>query len=1157
MLSGNAHHQLVVIGASAGGIEALSALVATLPSPFPAPIVIAQHLDPTRESRLEVILARRSTLPVRTATNGERMDAGVIYVVPSNQHVAILDGFITLQSDAGDGAVPSVDRLLTTAAASYGENLVAVILSGTGSDGTAGARAVKQAGGTVIIQDPATASFGGMPASLAPTTVDITARLERIGSIVHEVLMGAYTAPVAEDDTTMRGLLDDVRGRSGIDFNSYKPATIQRRLQRRIADTSTRDIKGYSQYLRAHPEEYQRLINTFLIKVTEFMRDPDLFVYLRESVVPQLVSDAAKRGNELRIWSAGCATGEEAYSLAILVCEVLGDALDDFTVRIFSTDLDSEAIAFARRGLYPAGAITGLPPELRERYFIEESGSVRVNKLIRGLTVFGVHDLAQRAPFPRIDMVLCRNVLIYFTSELQKRTLQLFAFSMRESGYLVLGRAETTSPFSELFTMHHPQQKIYQRSGGRVTIPAARLAASDSGPKQVSRERAAAAQAAGMNPAQRTSSRTRLARDSRAIDLPVGIVILSPRYDILEINPPARSLLDIHRPAIGEDLVHLVQSADTPRLRAALDAALRGETPPLVKAFSVATDGGPPHYLEILCQPQLRKDPGAAQPAEGPGQAPADGSPSRGKVDAVLVILRDTTTAVEEQLRLEATTTRSAAVEQELRTSVTRLETATASLWKDNNKLEASLQELSAALATEKEQRRSDSEALARYGDQIRELRAANEELVAANDRLQICNDEFILSNEEGQASTEEIETLNEEFQATNEELETLSEEFQATIEELNTTNEDLGARGKELLELAHSADAERVRLSAVLVGIGDGVLVVDPEGRVVLTNDAYGRMFEAPLQTILDEGGNAVDPEQMPHRRAARGESFRMEFSLPDKDAGPRDYEAIGEPIRDHNGQLGGVVVIRDISERSLRRLRDRFLAMTSHELRTPLVPLQGYLQMLLRSLSEDTPASDRLRYTSNAIAQVRRLSALVDELLDATRLQTGKLQLTYAPLDFGALVANVARSAESAARGHTLGAEIEPGPLMVRGDADRLEQVIVTLLSNAATHAPDADRIHVRARRVGDEAELEVEDHGPGIPESELSKLFWPFYQVSDVSQPSRGGLGLGLFICSEIITAHGGRITVRSTEGKGTVFTVRLKLLTDAPGTAESAQ
>jgi two-component system CheB/CheR fusion protein len=337
---------LVVVGSSAGGIGALSGLVSSLPEDFDAPIVVAQHLDPNRESHLQEILARKSTLPVKTVTKHEPLRAGVVYVVPANWHVNITDSEIELSSEPSPGQpIPSINLLMETAAGVYGENLIAIVLSGTGTDGTEGARTVSQAGGAVIIQDPETAEFGEMPRSLAPSTVDIVASLEEIGPVLKNLISGiAVPEKISEDEgQNLEQFLQELHRSRGVDFRSYKRPTIMRRLGRRMAATGCESIEEYSEYLENHPEEYRQLIGAFLIKVTEFFRDPELFDHIKEKVLPELIGEAREQENQLRIWSAGCATGEEAYSLAITVSEVLGREAGLFNVRIFATDSGAES----------------------------------------------------------------------------------------------------------------------------------------------------------------------------------------------------------------------------------------------------------------------------------------------------------------------------------------------------------------------------------------------------------------------------------------------------------------------------------------------------------------------------------------------------------------------------------------------------------------------------------------------------------------------------------------------------------------------------------------------------------------------------------------------------------------------------------------------
>ncbi len=808
---------LVLVGASAGGVEALSELVSTLPDDFPAPIVAVQHLNPDRESHLRDILTRRSTLPVRTLEehNSLPLESGVVFVVPADRHVSVTDTEVCLQEEEDEHGrpKPSIDLVFESAAEVYGDRLVAVVMTGTGSDGSDGARAVKRAGGTVIIQDPATAAHPGMPQSLAPSNVDIVVDLGSIGRVVHELLSGIEVPTEPDEKRKVQEFLAEVRDSNGIDFRSYKTPTIMRRLQRRIVATGSGDLAGYRTYLGEKPEEYQNLVNAFLIKVTEFFRDAALFEFLRRELVPEIIEKARENGNQLRIWSAGCATGEEAYSLAILVSEALGDELEHFAVRIFATDLDEAAVDFARHGVYSKSAVNGLPEDLKERYFVKADGTYRVKKQVRGMIVFGQHDLAQRAPFPRTDLVVCRNVLIYFTSELQKRALQLFAYSLKDGGALILGKSETPSPLGEFFSPWDKQNKVYRRRGERFLMPA--VSSADPTPLP-SRNRS------GVVPARTTEFASavrerREAREERGHDdiflqkFPVGVVVVDRRYDILSINAAARRLLSISDPAVGEDLLHMIQGAHYAEIRSALDTAFETGESTGVEDFAIEDlPTGEQRYLRIACHPRLEPT-------------------TEFQALSIMLVVSDVTDLVSRRLELED-----------------RLES-----------VEEKLDDVAAAAA---EERGAQDTLKQRLVDTNQRLIESNGELTSLNEELQTTNEQYLISNEEAQSATEEVETLNEELQATNEELETLNEELQATIEELNTTNEDLHARGAELQALAaasethyQSSEDSRRRLQNLLSQVPSMVAIVRGEGHTVqFMNAPYARLLGQPEEQLV-----------------------------------------------------------------------------------------------------------------------------------------------------------------------------------------------------------------------------------------------------------------------------------------------------------------
>jgi two-component system CheB/CheR fusion protein len=807
---------IVVIGASAGGVDALARLASVLPENFPAPIVIAQHADPKGSGRLAEILRRQTRLPVSAVdAKDDELSSGHLYLAPPGRNLSVREGRVISSERERGHPVPSIDTLFTSAAEAYGDRAIAVILTGMGTDGVAGVRAIKEHGGTVVVQELESAAYPALPGAIPVHYVDFSSNIEDLPSLL-TTLASPSDAGLQADGHALDAFLAQVRGRSGIDFRQYKTPTIRRRLMRLMAAVNCGSLAEYLRYLNTHPDAYQRLVSSFLIKVTGFFRDPPLFRYLQETILPELIKDARETQAELRLWSAGCATGEEAYSLAILLAELLGDDVERLPIRIFATDLDVNAIDFARRGVYPAAAFEEMPPALIEKYFTSVDSAFQVKKRIRNLTVFGEYDLGQRAPFPRIDLVMCRNVLIYFTKELQQRTLQLFAFSLRQGAYLVLGKAETTSPLPQYFQAAHPQLKVYRRQGERLLIPAPVLVDGLRMPERPSLRRAAlrtTPQHQRRTPEESLAPRWSLVDRLGAFlfESDIGAVVVDRHYDIVTINQAARKLLGIASQGIGDDLVHLAQ-VPAAELKAALDGAFRGELPTTGFEAQVRDPGEDvERYLQISCYP----DRAASK---------------EGRTEGVIVMVTDVTRIASHRRKLEAEV-------QESRAAIERLNQQAAEL-----------------------------------AERQRALVQANAELSAANVDLRNANEHLMISAEEAESSAEEVETLNEEMQATSEELETLNEELHATVEELNTTNEELGARTAELERTAKerqqqldAANSTLATLRAVVEHLPLIVCIVDKHGKVSLASSQYaelakknpkamptvGERWEAPSEQI------------------------------------------------------------------------------------------------------------------------------------------------------------------------------------------------------------------------------------------------------------------------------------------------------------------
>lgn len=470
-LQGNAAEGLAVVGvgASAGGLEALMEMVRYLPKAIHATYVIVQHMSPSHKSLLTALLARETHLEVKDVVDGTIPEANIVYVSPPNSDIIYKKGALRLVKPSEHLAVPkpSVDRFLISLAEEIGPRAIGVVLSGTGTDGSYGVQAVRGADGVTIAQDGATAKYDGMPVSANETGfVDILLNPRQIGEQLADILsMPRDLVRVREDaatDDPLADLLQIVMARTRVDFREYKRTTIHRRLERRMVARNIPDIAEYTRHCRTNPAEVDALFKDFLISVTRFFRDKAEFATLLPYV--DEISKSHHTNRVVRIWIAGCATGEEAYSVAMLMAEALGEeALRNDRLQIFATDIDNDALAKARVGRYPREAANDIPPHLFEKYVRQVDDMIEMAPELRKAILFSEHNLCQDPPFLNIDLICCRNLLIYFDSALQSKVLSRFHYSLDKEGVLFLGTAETISVSGELFRSRGNDKKFYRK----------------------------------------------------------------------------------------------------------------------------------------------------------------------------------------------------------------------------------------------------------------------------------------------------------------------------------------------------------------------------------------------------------------------------------------------------------------------------------------------------------------------------------------------------------------------------------------------------------------------------------------------------------------------------------------------------------------------
>ncbi len=717
------------VGASAGGVEALRSMFKAARPDAGIAYVVLLHLDPNRDSSLTGIIARNCALVVETAVDGDTLQADHVYVVPAGCIPTIVGGRVVLTPDDGPDREPrSINALFSSLAADARDRAIAVVLSGFGSDGTLGVRAVKEQGGLTVAQGSNGTSPGhtGMPDSaVASGLVDMVVPAEFIPAKLAEyarsfdTLSGLTAAPgerpEAEETrigTARLAICEILRRTTGHDFAGYKERTFLRRVQRRIQVLRPGSVEAYVERLRADHEEAQALVRDLLISVTAFFRDPDSFAVLATQVIPRLFEGKGPT-DSVRIWVPGVATGEEAYSLAILLREHAARLAAPPRIQIFATDIDEAALLVARVGRYPANLVTGLSPDRLARWFTAEGASYLVIGEVREMCVFSAHSLIRDPPFSRLDLISCRNLLIYLDSTAQRDVFPTFHFALRPKGHLFLGSAESAAQFSDLFRAVDKLHRLYQRRDHaspmvrlplRQAVAGARAAMVPSGAASVLGTVRKAAEAAVLE--RYGPSHVVVNRDAEVIfsSAHTGAFLEMP------LGQPTRSLLALARRGLRLELRAAFQDTLRHRrlsLRSGLDADNVGL--PGTVALSVEplpeTDPAEPLFLVVFTQPA---------PAQAVAPPPPPGSPPPIPAD-----------------------------QEEMRDTRERLQTL-----------------------------------IEEYETSAEELRVSNEELLSVN--------------EEFQSANEELETAKEEQQSVNEELSTVNGELQVKVEELARANADL-----------------------------------------------------------------------------------------------------------------------------------------------------------------------------------------------------------------------------------------------------------------------------------------------------------------------------------------------------------------------------
>ncbi|WP_454911301.1 CheR family methyltransferase [Stutzerimonas chloritidismutans] len=1222
---------VVGIGASAGGLKALLTLFEHMPKDCGMAFVVIMHLSPRHESNVDKILQNVTRMPVAQVVSPTFIERNRIYVIPPAMDLSMEDGYLRLQQpERGRGAQVAIDLFFRALADVHHSHAIGVVLSGSGSDGSVGLSRIKEQGGITLAQSPEDAEYDSMPQSAIETgmvdivlpVADMPQRLVELSRNLQALLADKEPLPTLADEEqaqqtdsqydrtqpqskpnelALREILAALRARTGHDFRHYKQATVLRRIERRMQVNALRDMPSYAQHLQQHPEETPELLADMLIGVTNFFRDREAFEALERDVIPTLFDQKIDTEEKcLHVWSAACSTGEEAYSLGMLLSEQAGvrGATGDFQLQVFATDIDDRALETARAGLYPEAIIADVPPSRLRQYFVKEQNHYRMQKELRERILFARRNILRDPPFSRLDLISCRNLMIYLDRDIQLEVLRMFHFALNPGGYLFLGSSETADACSQLFTPVDKKNRIY-----RAKEVSSSLRRTPTGPFQ-----GFAHAAPPRAPSNQSFSRNKKFSfadvHQRALEqYAPPSVIVNQEAEIVHMSDRAGSFL---RYVGGEPSLNLTTLVH-PQLRLELRTALyqATHTGKSVEARRVQLEReGRSSYVNMVVRPFRDNEAG----------------------NEYMLVIFDEVEACMDSSTLDSPDAKDSVLTQ----------------------LEAELQQTKEQLQITMEHSETSTE----------ELRASNEELQAINEELRSATEELETSKEELQSINEELTTVNYELKAKVDETSKINDDLQNLISstDIATLFVDRKMRikwftprtrdifnvigndaGRSLLDITHRLDYPRLHKDAAeafeelhlverevsnregnrwylarflpyrtlddriqgavltFIDITDRrraeerleageahlkLLAQSTKGYAIITFDCDGIIttWNRGAQTLFgyaeqDAIGQCIDmlyteqdrqagvPEAERRRALEQGQASDERWHVR-RDGSQRFFSGLVNPLVDSHGEVIGLAKIaRDLTEerkqssaqqneletiQAANLQKDQFFAVLSHELKHPLNLIQLNTDLLARSPM--AKSSQSLRKATQAIQNaVRSQSRIIDDLMDVSRVRTGKLKLHFATLRYQ----EVLRGIESVfaplaqAENVTFEAFKPDDPIYVYADPTRLEQIIWNLLNNAWKFTKGGQRIWMQLEREGEQVRLDVVDTGEGISAEFLPKVFDMFGQAEmQHSQRAKHGLGIGLALVKQLVEAHNGRIEAYSEGlGRGARFSVWL--------------
>lgn len=1175
-------HFIVALGASAGGLEALTSFFNHTPLDSVSYVVIP-HLSPDFRSQMVEILSRYSSLEVLEADEGMQVEPNKVYLIPNTKYMAIDDGRLyMLEKQTAPKPHMTINSFFTSLASERGDKAIGVILSGTGTDGARGVAAIEQAGGLVMVQEPSNAKFDGMPnAAIASSNTRHILAAETIPMAIQR-----YVDDRNEDHTLTvpfsQEFLDDVvnliKNQHPFDFTDYKVPTLVRRINRRMLYNNILKESEFLYFLQQNPAETELLISDFLIGVTSFFRDPEAFQILKTEVIPQIIRQRAQH-DFIKIWVACCATGEEAYSLAILIQEHLDKLETDVEVKIFATDINRTALSHAAAGVYAAAGVNGLSEERLERYFDKLDDSYKIKPKIRKMLIFARHDLTRNPPYCDVDLISCRNMLIYIKPAVQTQILTKLGFGLKKGGYLFLGSSENLSVVKDEYGIVNAKWKIFQNLekrrrinlDGSLTAPLTELPL-----QQIT---APAPSPSLLYTPLQTGMTEVILRESGLCGVSIDLEgkVLQAFGDLSPYLKPERFNFNLK-----ELLPDALQIAFSAAFLRALNA---NERVRINGVEFIVPERSEKNSVDLIVSPF--RD-------------------AKSQTNGMMVLFKGTGATAQDQQGPDGEPFQ---LDRHARQHIMQLEEELYQARKD--------------VFSSAELLRHSEEAMQIYNE---ELLSANEEMQSANEELQSINEELETVNSEHKYTIDDLSKLNDDLNnyfrsningqlfvdndillkkyspgaikhiniletdigrplsniTTNIKFDTLIQDIKKVIDTGNIVIQEVeGSDGKmyqvmtspylrksnnevygaiitfydisELKRIQNELDKTNKMLTMATDSAEIGTWSIHVNTRELICSARLKEMFgfSGDVKITFSDLLALVEREYQGtflnaiNVAMSKGEKFALEFSVQGPEYGKvRWIRAIGNIMhsKDESPEyLTGIM--QDITDHKLDDLRKNdFIAIVSHELKTPLTSLNGYLQLLAPwgKQAQDTFASNILE---KAVHQVKRMTSLINGFLNVSRLEAGKIYLNKETFEINALIEEIVEEVSTTSN-HTI--TILPGSkLSVNADREKIGQVINNILRNAVKYSPRDRSIEVSCIGLTRSVQVSIRDEGEGIHPADQEKLFDRYFRVEREHTPITPGFGIGLYLSSEIVQRHNGRIWVESEPGKGSTFCFSLPL------------